>query len=120
MLIPVSQAVDCGHLANPDVKRVLVHRFDGTIIDVYGAKPLARNDYAIAQHVRDAPEGITGNCMRVQYDFVDREHSTSSALPQGPLPPPPPHTHTFFFCWMRCPWLGPLQTTWSVCPFRTT
>lgn len=31
------QAIDKGHLANPDVDRIIVPRYDDTIIDVYGA-----------------------------------------------------------------------------------
>jgi hypothetical protein len=69
------QAVDCGHLANPNVERLLVRRYDDAVIDVYGAGPRTSNPYAVAQFVRPPPAGISPNCVRIQYDFVNTENS---------------------------------------------
>ena len=71
----LSQAIDCGHLANPGVQRLFVKRYDEAVIDVFGAKAEAENPYAVAQYVRPPPQGVHANCMRIQYDFVDPDKS---------------------------------------------
>ncbi len=70
-----AQAIDCGHLANPGVQRLVIKRYDDCVIDVFGATSDADNLYAVAQYVRPPPTGISANCMRLQYDFVDSENS---------------------------------------------
>ena len=80
------RAGDSGALRDPRVRRALIPRFDGSVIDVWAsaaAEAAARNPYALAQHIRAAPRGITPNVMRLQYDFVAgaaRAPSATSAV----------------------------------------
>lgn len=67
------RASDGGGLANPRVPRVLVPRFDDCVLDVHAPEAraaAARNPYALAHHIRQAPPAITPNVMRLQFDFV--------------------------------------------------
>lgn len=75
------KAIDCGHLANPNVPRLLVKRFDDAVIDVFGATSESENCYAVAQYIRPPPPTISPNCMRIQYDFVDGDANNVGCLP---------------------------------------
>ncbi|CAE7377855.1 ankrd52 [Symbiodinium sp. KB8] len=69
------KAVDFGHFANPAVQRIILPRFDDTILDVHGAGADVYNPLAVAHHARHPPAGVTPNVMRLQYDYVDDENS---------------------------------------------
>jgi hypothetical protein len=67
---------DGGHLGNPLVKRQIIPRFDGAIIDVHAANAPKTNPFAVAHHVRHPPPQITPNVMRVPIDFVADDDGT--------------------------------------------
>jgi hypothetical protein len=89
------KAVDCGHLANPDMPRTLVPRFDESVIDCFaelagsgagggagGSEEPPRprdNAFALAHHVRHPPPLVAPNVMRLQVDFVDEAAADEGA-----------------------------------------
>eukprot|EP01138_Halocafeteria_seosinensis_P013158 gb/GECG01013439.1/.p1 GENE.gb/GECG01013439.1/~~gb/GECG01013439.1/.p1 ORF type:complete len:389 (+),score=50.83 gb/GECG01013439.1/:1-1167(+) len=74
------KAIDFGHFGNPDVPRVVIPRYDDTILDVHGASSDAFNPLAVAHHVRHPPRKIQPNVMRIQYDFIDGDQNTYMSL----------------------------------------
>lgn len=120
------RAIDYGHLGNPRVLRSIVPRFDDTIIDCFAeytgdenvpgkdspgeessrgntsknslSHPL-KNAYALAQHVRHPPEGVSANVMRIQVDYVDNLASETTSPSGDTTLAFPPHLRSYIPSW---------------------
>lgn len=77
----LQKALDCGHLGNPAVPRVLVPRHDDAVIDVHGAGAPKTNPYALAHVVKHPPPGVAPNVMRLQYDFMESTDGATGIMP---------------------------------------
>lgn len=75
-----AQASDVGHWMDPRVKRTIVPRHDGAVLDVDAYRPERPNPFAVAQHARHPPPDVRPNCARIQVDFVLDSRNTTRLL----------------------------------------
>lgn len=62
---------------DPRVRRQVIPRHDGAMLDVGRFQPARPNPLAVAQHARHPPLDVQPNCVRMQVDFVlDAQNST--------------------------------------------